>query len=70
MLLLLPLTQGHNREVTSVAFSLDGRQLATGSGDKTARVWDLASGQCTSTLEVGARDVMRGEEVGGGPSVR
>jgi hypothetical protein len=31
--------------VQSVAFSSDGRRLATGSNDHTARLWDLNSGQ-------------------------
>jgi len=31
---------GHTDNVTSVAFSLDGRWVITGSWDGTARLWD------------------------------
>jgi WD40 repeat protein len=36
--------------VNSVAWSPDGKRLATGSSDKTAKVWDAASGQELLTL--------------------
>ncbi len=48
----LCLLKGHSRGVSSVALSADGTILATGSGDMTARLWDIASGQCTATLKV------------------
>ena len=47
----LPL-QGHTERVRSVAFSPDGRQLATGSWDLTARVWDLSTGETNTVLKV------------------
>ncbi|KAK0747323.1 WD40-repeat-containing domain protein [Apiosordaria backusii] len=43
--------EGHSDSVYSVAFSADGRQLASGSYDNTVKIWDPASGQCLQTLE-------------------
>jgi WD40 repeat protein len=37
--------------VLSVAFSPDGTGIVSGSIDKTLRVWDSATGECTATLE-------------------
>ena len=42
---------GHAHEVWSVAFSPDGRRIVTGSRDKTAKVWDAATGRGLLALE-------------------
>jgi WD40 repeat protein len=42
--------KGHTLGVTSVAFSPDGKRIASGSWDNTLKVWDAASGQETLTL--------------------
>ncbi len=48
---------GHAFDVRGVAFSPDGTLLATASADKTARLWDTATGQATRTLTGHAIDV-------------
>ncbi len=44
------LTLEHPNVVRSVAFSPDGQRIVTGSGDRTARVWDAATGAETFIL--------------------
>lgn len=41
---------GHKLGVQSVAFSADGRWLASASTDGTARIWDPTTGSCVLTL--------------------
>jgi hypothetical protein len=41
---------GHGAWVTAVAFSPDGRLLATGSTDRTARLWEVESGSWIGAL--------------------
>lgn len=46
------LLQGHMQEIYSLDFSRDGRFLVSGSGDKSARVWDIEKGACVFDLRI------------------
>jgi len=48
---------GHTYFVNSVAFSPDGRTLASGSFDSTIKLWDVASGREMRTLAGHTREV-------------
>ncbi len=48
---------GHSDSVMSVAFSPDGRTLASGSRDRTIKLWDAATGARKPTLS-GDRDLV------------
>jgi glucose repression regulatory protein TUP1 len=43
---------GHEQDIYSLDFARNGRHIASGSGDRTVRVWDIESGQNVLTLSI------------------
>jgi WD40 repeat protein len=52
---LLATIQGHLGPVWGVALSADGRMLASGGSDGTARIWEVPGGACVHTLRCDRR---------------
>ncbi len=48
---------GHSDAVNALAVSPDGRRLASGSGDFSARIWDVAQRRVTTHLTGGSHVV-------------
>jgi general transcriptional corepressor TUP1 len=43
---------GHEQDIYSLDFARDGRTIASGSGDRTVRLWDIEAGQNILILSI------------------
>src|SRR5262245_8862549 len=48
---LMRTLRGHTDWIGRIAWSPDGRMLASPAADKTIRLWDAETGECVRTLE-------------------
>ena len=44
---------GHQLEISNAVFNYDGKLIATGSMDRTCKLWDATTGKCLSTFRYG-----------------
>ncbi|KAJ3789252.1 U3 small nucleolar RNA-associated protein [Lentinula aff. detonsa] len=56
---LLGVCKGHKRGVWTVRFGKEERVLATGSGDKTVKLWNIDDFSCVKTFEGHTNSVLR-----------
>lgn len=49
--------EGHLNDITSVAFSVDGKTLAGGDDHGIIYLWDVTSGKCTKKLESESNEI-------------
>lgn len=63
---LLGICKGHKRGVWSVKFGRAERVLATGSGDKTVKLWSLDDFSCLKTFEGHTNSVLRVDFINAG----
>jgi len=47
----IEILRGHSSGIGTIVFSKDGNRILTGSGDRTARLWDVQSGETIHVLK-------------------
>ncbi|KIK70630.1 hypothetical protein GYMLUDRAFT_149109 [Collybiopsis luxurians FD-317 M1] len=65
-LALLGVCKGHKRGVWTVRFGKEERVLATGSGDKTIKLWNIDDFSCIKTFEGHTNSVLRVDFINAG----
>ncbi len=48
---IVQILRGHKSNINTLAFSPNGKLLASASNDQTARIWDLRDGECRAILK-------------------
>ena len=56
--------RGHTNTIWALAFSPDGKTLASGSADQTVKFWDIASGDLRETIVPGESGYPQADERG------